>query len=144
MISSLFNAAFSHTQYAGPTIAPKSTVCILSVYLTTWMNLSTQSAKLCRTLDFVGITNAYYWVWGRNIHCSVSLHCLEKIERVFPAGRCSWKWRIWFCGVQLKYDTGKKASQRWKVLSMSPFVYGIQMLWDSGMMPCLSSVYSTL
>jgi len=102
------DAAFSRTKCAGPTCAPTGTICILFVSLTTRMNLSTQSAQPWRSLNFVGITTAYSWGWGRNIHCWVVWHHLKKVDNAFPAGRRSWNWRIWFSGVQLRYSTWKR------------------------------------
>jgi len=141
------NAAFSLTKCAGPTIGPIGTKCILVVCLTTRMNPSTQSAQLWRSLNFVGITTAYSWAWGGNTHCWVVWHLLEKVDNAFPAGRRSWNWTISFGGVQQKYNTGNEGTRPWKVLSRSfssPCVYWTQMLWDSGMIPWLALVYSTL
>jgi len=141
------NAAFSRTKCAGPTIAPTGTICILFICLTTWMNPSTQSAQPWRSLNFVGITAAYSWGWGRNTHCWVVCHLLEKLDNAFPAGRRSRNWRIWFGGVQEKYSTGREGTHPWKVLSRSfssLCVYWTQMLWDPGMIPWLALVYSTL
>jgi len=144
MVSILSGAAFSRTKRAGPTIALTGTICILSVCLTTRMNPSTQSAQPYGSLYFVGITTAYSQAWGCNIHCWVFLHLLEKFDIVFPAGRCIWNCRIWFGGVQLKYNTGKEGILPWKVLSRSLSTYWIQMIWDPGMIPWLASLYSTL
>jgi len=141
------NTAFSHTKCARPTIAPMGTICILFVCLTTQMNPSTQSAQPWRSLYFVGITTAYSWTWGRNTHCWMILHLLAKVDIAFPAGKCSWNWRIWFGGVQLKYNTGKQGIRPWKGLSRSfssLCVYRTQMLLASGMIPWLALVYSTL
>jgi len=145
MLSILSDAAwFSRTKCAGSTIAPTGTICILSVCLTTRMNPSTQLAQPCWSLYFVGITTTYSWGWWRNIHCWVCLHLLEKVDIDFPAGRHSWNWRIWFGGVQLKYNTWKEGTRPWKVLSRSLSVFWTQMVRDSGMIPWLASVYSTL
>ena len=141
------NAAFSRTKCAGPTIAPMHTICILFVCLTTWTNLSTQSAQSWRALNFVGITTTYSWAWGRNTHCWVFMLLIEKVDNVFPAGRRSWNWGIWLGEVLLKYNTGKQEIQPWKVLSRSfssLCIYCTQMLWASGMNPWLALVYSTL
>jgi len=108
------------------------------------MNQSTQSAQPCGCLYIVGITTAYSWTWWCNIHCWDFLHHLEKVNMVFPAGRRSWNWRIWFGGVQLKYNTGNEGTRPLKVVSRSQSIYWTQMLWDSGMTPWLASVYSTL
>jgi len=145
MLSILADAAvFSHTKCAGPTIAPTGTICILSLCLTTLMNPSTQSSQPCGSLYFVGITTTYSWGWGRNMHCLVFLHLVEKVDIHFPAATHSWNWRIWFGGVHLKYNTGKEGTRPWKVLSRSLSVYWTQMLYDSGMIPWLASVHSTL
>jgi len=142
-VDSIWCSILSH-QMCPTTISLTGTICILSVCLTTRINPSTQSAQPCGSLYFVGITTAYSWTWGRNIHCWDFLHRLEKVDMVFPAGRRSWNWRIWFGGVQLKYNTGKEGTRPWKVLSRSLSVYWTQMSWDSGMSPSLASVYSTL
>jgi hypothetical protein len=126
------------------TIDSTGILCIISICLTTRMNPSTQSAQPCRSLYFVGITTAYSWIWGRNIHCWVFLHPSEKVDIVFRAGRRSWYWRIWFCGVQQMYHTEKVGTRPWKLLSRSVSVYWTQILWDSGMIPWLALVYSTL
>jgi len=144
MISILSDAAFSRTICAGRTIPPPRTISIISVCLTTQMNPSTQSAQPCLSLYLVGITTAYSWGWGRNIHCWVFLHLLKMVSIAFPVGRCSWYWRIWFGGIKLKYITGTKGTWHWKVLSRSLAVYWIQMLWDSKIIPWLALVYSTL
>jgi len=102
------DAAFSCTKCAGPTIAPKGTICILFGCLITRMNLSTQSTQPWRSLYLVGITTAYSWAWGRNTHHWVVWHLLEKVNNAFPAGRRSRNWRMWFGGVLLKYNTGKE------------------------------------
>jgi len=141
------DAAYSPTKCAGPTIAPMGTICILFVCLTTRMNTSTQSAQPWSSLNVVRISTAYSWAWGRNTHCWVFLHLLGNVDIAWPAGRRSWTWRIWFCGVQLKYNTGKEGISPWKVLSRSfssLCVYWTQMLWASGMTPSLALVYSTL
>jgi len=141
------DAAFSHLKCAGPTIAPMGTICILFVCLTTRMNPLTQSSPPWRSCNFVEITTVYSWAWGRNTHGWVFLHLLENVDIALPAGRCSWNWRIWFCGVQLKYNTGKEGIRPWKVLSRSLpslCVYWTQMWWASGMIPWLALVYSTL
>jgi len=141
------NAAFSRTKCAGPTIAPTRTICILFVCLTTRMKLSTQSVQPWRSLYFVGITTAYSWARGRNTHCWVMLHLLEKVDIAFPAGRRSGNWRIWFGGVQLEDNTGKQAIRPWKVLSRSfssRCIYCTLTLWASGMIPLLALGYSTL
>jgi len=141
------DAAFSHTQCSGPTIAPTGTICILFVCLITWMNPWTQLAQPWRFLNFVGITTAYSWAWGHNTHCWVVWHLFEKVDNAFLAGRCSWNWSMWFGGVQLKYNTGKDGSRPWKVLSRSfstLCVCWTQMVWDSGMIPWLALVYSAL
>jgi hypothetical protein len=110
--------------------------------LTTQMNSSTQSAQPWRSLYFAGITTAYFWGWGHNIHCGVFLHLLGKVDIDFPVGRHSWNWRNWFGGVQLKHNKGKDRTQPWKVLSRTLSVYWTQMLWNSCMIPWLASVYS--
>jgi len=141
------DAAFPSTKCAGPTIAPTGTICILFICLTTRMNPSTQSAPPWRSLNFVGITTAYSWAWGHITHCWVFLHLLENVNIALPAGRRSWNGRIWFGGVQLKYNTGKQGIRHWKVLSRSfssLWIYWTQMLWASGMTPWLALVYSTL
>jgi len=141
------DAAFSRTKCAGPTIASTGTIYIWFVCLTTRMKPSTQSAKPWRSLYFVGITTAYSAAWGRNTNRWVVWHLLEKVDNAFPAGRRSWNWRIWFGGVQLKYNAAKKGILPWKVLSWSfssLCVYLTQMLWASGMIPWLALVYSTL
>jgi len=141
------DAAFSRTKCARPTIAPMGTICILFVCLTIRMNLPTESAQPWRSLNFVGITSAYSWAWGRDTHCWVIWHLLEKVDNAFPAGRRSWNWRIWFGGVQLKNNTGNERTRPWKVLSRSfssLCVYWTHKLWDSGMIPWLALVYSTL
>ena len=140
-------AAFPRTKCAGPTLARTGTRCILFVCLTTQMNPSTQSAQPWRSLNFVGITTAYYWSWGRNTHCWVSFHLVENVHTALPAGRRSWHWRIWFGGVQLKNITGKQGIPRREVLSRSfssLCVCRTQMLWSSGIIPWLASVYSAL
>jgi len=141
------DAAFSNTKRAGPTIAPTGKIRILFVCLATRMNPSTQSAQPWRSLNFVGITTAYSWAWGRNTHCWVVWLLLKKVDNAFPAGRRFWNWTIWFGGVQLKYNTGKEQTRPCKVLSRSfssLCVYWTPMLWDSGMIPWLALVYSTL
>ena len=141
------DAAFSWTKCAGPTTARTGTICIIFIWLTTRMNLPTQSAQPWRSLYFVGITTTYSWAWGRNTHCCVFWHLLRKVHNAFPAGRSSWNWRIWFGGVQLKYHTRKRGICPGKVLSRSfssLCVYWTQMLWASGMIPWLAFVYSTL
>jgi len=144
MLSILCDTAFSGTKCAGPTIAPAGTIRILSVCLTTPMNLSTQFAQQCGSLYFVGITTAYSWAWGCNINCWVFLHLIEKVDIILPVGRYSWNRRIWCGGVQLKYITGKEGTRLSKVLSRLLCIYWTQMLKDSGMIPWLASVYSTL
>jgi len=139
--------AFSSTKCACPTIAPTGKMCIIFVCLTTRMNRSKQSAQRCRSLYFDGIITAYSWAWGRNTHWWVILHHLEKVDNAFLAGRRSWNWRIWFGGVQLKYNTGKERIHPWKVLlrSFSSLcVYWTHMLWASHIIPWLALVYSTL
>jgi len=141
------NAAFSSTKCADQTIASMGSICILFVCLTTQMNLSTQSAQPWRSLYFVGITTVYSWAWGHKTHCWVFLHLLEKVNNAFPGGRRSWNWRIWFGGVQLKYNTGKEWICSSKGLSRSfssLCVYYTQTLWTSGTIPWLALVYSTL
>jgi len=141
------DAAFSRTKCASPTIAPTGRICILFVCLTTRMNPSTQSGQRWRSLYFVVITTTHSWAWGRNTHRWVVWHLLEKVDNAFPAGRCCWNWRIWFGGVQLKYNTGKEGICPWKVLSRSfssLCVYWTKMLWAFGMIPWLALVYSTL
>jgi len=143
MLSILSDAAlFSCTKCAGPTIAPTGKICMISVCFTIRMNSSIQSAQPCGALYFVGITTAYFWGRGCTIHCWVYLHLLEKVDIVFLAGRHSWNWRIWFGGVQLKYNIGKEGRRPWKVLSRSLSVYWTQMVWDSGMISWLASVDS--
>jgi len=120
MLSILSDAALlSRTKCACPTIASTSTICILSVYLTTRMNPSTQSAPPWRSLNFVGIATAYSWGWGCNTHCWVFWQFLEKVDIVFPVGRGSWNWRMWLGGAQLKYNTANQETWPWKVLSTS-------------------------
>jgi len=89
------NEAFSCTICTGWTIAPTGPIYILFVYLTTRMNPLTQSDQPWRSLYFVGITTTYSWAWGHNSHCWVFLHLLVKDNNAYPAGRCSWNWRIW-------------------------------------------------
>jgi len=140
-------AAFSRTKCAGPTIVPTGAICIIFVCLPTRMNPSTQSAQSGRSLNFVEITTVYSWAWGRNTHCCFFLHLLEQLNIDLPAGRRFWNWRIWFGGVQLKYNTEKEEICPWKVLSKSfssLWVYWTQMLWSSGMIPWLALLYSTL
>jgi len=144
MLLILSDAAFSHTKCAAPTIALAGTICILLVCLTTRMNPSTQPAQLRGYLYYVGITTAYSWAWGRNIHHWVLLHLLEKVDINVLAGRRSSNWRFWFGGVQLKDNTGVQGTWPWKVLSRSLSIYCTQMLCDPGMIPWLASVYSTL
>jgi len=108
------------------------------------MNLLTQSAQPCRCLYFVAITTAYSWAWERNIFCWVFLQLVDKVDIITPMGRRSWNWRIWFGGVQLKYDTGTEGSWPWKVLLRLLSIYWTQMLWDSGLITCLALVYSAL
>jgi len=145
MLSILSDAALiSHTKCAGRTIAPIGTICNVSVSLTTRMNPSTQAAQPWSSLYFVVITTAYSCSWEHNIHCWVFFHLLERFNNMFPMGRRSWNWRIWFGGVRLKYNTGKKGTRPMKVLSKSLSIYWTQMLWNSGMIPWLASVYSTL
>ena len=141
------DAPFSCTKCAGPTITPTGTICILFVCLTTRMNPTTQSAQPWRSLYFVGITNAFSWTWGRNTHCWVFLHLFEMVDIAFPACRRSWNWRIWFGGVQLKYNTGMEGTRPWKVLSRSfswLCIYWTKMLWASGIIPWFALVYSIL
>ena len=137
-------ALFSCTKCAGPTIAPKGTICILSVCLTTRMNPPTEAAQPCGSLYFVGITTTYSWGWGHNIHCWVVLHLLENMDIDFPADRYSWNRRIWFGGDQLKYNTGKEGTRPWKMLSRSLSIHWTQMLLDSGMIPWMAFIYCTL
>ena len=147
MLSMPPDAAFSRTNWAGPTIAPTGTICILFVFLTTWMDQPTQSAQPWRYLYFVGITTAYSWAWECNTHCWVVWHLFKKVDNTFPAGQRSWNWRIWLGGVQLNYNAGKEGTHPWKVLSRSFSLlcgYWTQMLWASGMIPWLALVYSTL
>jgi len=144
MLSILSDSAFSRTKCASPTIAPTDTICIISVCLTTRMNPSTQPAQPCGSLYFVGITTAYSSTCGRNIHCWVFLDLLENVNIVVPAGRRSRNCRICIRRVQLKYVTGIEGTRPWKVLSRSLSVNWTQMLWDSGMIPWLALVYSTL
>jgi len=141
------NAAFSCTKCACPTITPMGTICILLVCLTTRINPSTQSAQLWSSFYFVGITTAYSWAWGHNIHCCVFWHLLEKVNNASQAGRGAWNWRIWFSGAQLEYTTGEEGIRPLKVLSRSfssLCVYWTQILWASGMIPWLALVYSTM
>jgi len=140
----LSNAAFYCTKCAGPTVAPTGTICIISVCMTTRMNPSAQSAQPCGSLYSVGITTAYFWTRGRNIHCWVFLHILEKVDIDFPVGRLFWHWMIWIGRVQWKYNRRKEGTRPCKVLSKSLSVYWTLMLWDSGMIPRLASVYSIL
>jgi len=144
MLSILSDAAFSRTKCASSTIALTGKISILSICLATRMNLSTQSAQPCGSLYIVGITTAYSWAWGCNIHFWVCLHLLGKIDIVFPGGMHSWNWRILFGGVQLEYYTEREETPPWKVLSRSLSVYWTQMLWDSGRIPWLALVYSIL
>jgi len=141
------NTASSPTKRVSPTSAPTGIIFILFVCLTTRMNPSTQSVQPWWSLYFDGITTAYAWAGGPNTHPWVFLHLLEKVDNTFPAGRLSWNWMIWFCEVQLKYNTGKEGIRPWKVLSKSfssLCVYWSQMLWAAGMIPWLALVYSTL
>jgi len=144
MLSILSDGAFSRTKCAGPTIAPTGTICILSVCLTTQMNPSTQLAQPWGLLYFVGITTAYSWASGSNIHSSVFLHLREKVAIVFPAGRRSLNRMIEFGGVQLMYNTGKEGTSPWKVYRghfpyIGPRFYKIQ-AWSLGwhwyILPC--------
>jgi len=140
-------AACSRTKCTCPTITLTGTLCILFLCLTIRINPSTQSAQPWRSLKFAGITTSYSWAWGRNTHCWVVWHLVEKVDNAFPAGRRYWNWRIWFGGVQLKYNRRKEGTRPWKVLSRSFSSlcgYRAQMLWDSGMIPWLALVYSTL
>ena len=141
------DAASSHTNSACPTITPRGTLYISFVCSTTQMNLSTHSAQPWRSLNFVGITTAYSWGWGRNIHCWVFLHLLQNIDIALLALRRSWNWRIWFGGVELKNNTGTGGIHSWKVLSRSfssLCIYWTQMFWVSGMICWLAMVCSTL
>ena len=141
------DAAFSLTKCAGSTIAPTGTIFMVFICLTTRMNPSTQSAQPWWALNLVGITTAYAWACGRNIHCWVFLHLLENIDIALQAGKRRLNWTIWFGRVQLKYNTGKEGICPWKVLSRSfssLCVYWTQMLWALGMTPWLALVYSTL
>jgi len=119
----------------------------LFLCLTIRMNPSTQSAQPWTSLYIIGITTAYSWAWGRNTHREVVWHIILKADNTFLAGRRSWNCRIWFCGVQLKYNTGKEGIGPRKVLSRSfssLCVYWTQMLWASGKIPWLALIYSTL
>jgi len=141
------DAAFSSTTCASLTIAPTSTICISVICFTTRTNPSTQSTQQWRSLYIIQITTTYSWAWGQHTHCWVFLHLLDKVNIAFPAGQCSWYWRIWFGGVQLKCNTGKEGIRPWKVLSRSFSSLCISwtlMLWASGMIPWLALVYSTL
>ena len=114
---------------------------------TTRINPSTQSGQPCNCWYIVGITTVYPWAWGRNTPHWVLLHLLEKVDKAFLAGKRSWNWKIWFGGVQLKYNTGKEGIHPWKVLSRSfssLCVYWTLLLWASSMIPWLALVYSTL
>jgi len=141
------DAAFSCNKCAGPTIALMGTICILFVCLTTRMNPSTHSVQPWSTLYLVRITTPYAWAWGRNTRCWVFMHLIERVDNAFPTGRKSFNWRIWFGGVQLKYNTWTQGMRPWKVLprSFSSLCLSwTQMLWASGMIPWLALVYSTL
>jgi len=141
------DAAFSRTTCASPTIAPTDSICILFICLTTQLNPSTQSAQPWRSWNFVGITTTFYWAQGNNTHCWVFLHLLENVDIALPAGERCWDWRIWFGGVQLKFNTRNDGIRPWKVLSRSfssLWVYWTQMIWASGVIRWLASVYSTL
>jgi len=143
----LHSPAFSCTKCGGPTIGPKGRIGIWFVWLTTRMNPSTQSAHLWKSLYFVGITTGYSWAQGRNTHWWLFLNLSERVNIALPVGRCSRHWRIWFGGVQLKYNTGKEGICPWKVISRSfssLCVYWTPMLWASGMIPWLELLYSTL
>ena len=127
MLSIWSEAAFSRTKCSRPTIPPTGWVWIIWVCLPTQMTRSTQLAQRCGSLYIVGISTAYSWGWGQNIHCSVFLHLLERFDILFPAGRHSWNWRISFGGGQMEYNTGKDGTRPWKVLSSSLSVYWQQM-----------------
>jgi len=143
----MHNAAFSRNKSIAPTIASIGTICMLFVCLTTQMNSSIQSAQLWSSLYFVGITTVYSWAWGRNTQCWVFLHFLDKADIALLAGRLSWYWRIWFDGVQLKYNRGKEGICPEKVLSRSfcslcvtgPRCYELQVWclgWHWYILPC--------
>jgi len=108
------------------------------------MNPSIQSAQPCRSLHCIGITTVHSWAWGHNVHCWVFLHLLEKFYIIFLVGRCSCNWRTWFGGGQWKYHTGTVGTWPWKMLLRSLSIYLTKMLSDSGMIPWLALVYSTL
>jgi len=144
MLSILSDSAFSHTKCAGPTIALTGTICILSVRLTTQMNPSTRSAQLCRSLYYVRITSTYSWAWGCNIHWGVFVHLIEKFDIIFPAGRCSWKCRIWLgeikkSWIQEKKDHGVGWCYRGHCPYIGPRCYEI-LAWSLGwhwyILPC--------
>jgi len=140
-------AAFSRTNCARPTIALRGTICIMLVCLTTRMNPSIQSAQPWRSLYITGITTTHSWAWGCNTHCWVFTYLSEKVNIAFQACRWSWNWRMWFSGIQRKSNTGTEGFDSCKVLSTSfssLCVFWTEMLWDSGIIPSLAFVHSTL
>jgi len=142
-LSILSEAALLRTKCGGATIDPPGTIYILLVDLITWMNVLIHSSELCGSLYFVGITTAYSWGSELNTDCWV-LHHGDNVNIVLPACKSLWNWQIWFGGVHLTYSTAKERTLPWKVLSRSLAVYWTQMSWDSGMIPWLALVYSTL
>jgi hypothetical protein len=74
------------------------------------------------------------------------LHLWEEVNIALPACRNFWNWRIWFCGVQLKYNKGTEPIRfckiSWRSFS-SVCVYWTLMLQASWMIPWLALVYYT-
>lgn len=141
------NAAFSCSKCAHSTTALMSPICTVTVNWTTWMNASTQSTNLCRSLYLVGITTAYSSASGWNTNCWVILHKSETVNTILPASGYSENWRICYGWVQLKYNNGNEGFHSRKVFlrSLSLLcIYWNLTFWASDNIALLALAKSTL